>query len=142
MTEILEGGCICGATRYKTRGRPERTTVCHCTYCQRLTGSAFGIWTVFMRDKVELVGEAPTPYEHRSDESGRRINSMFCARCGTTIGSTLERSPDIFAIASGTFDDRSWIAVDRHIWMRSAQPWVSIPENGARFEKQYISHPS
>jgi hypothetical protein len=58
MHETNAGGCLCGAVRYRTTGRPERTTACHCTFCQRLTGSAFGIWVTFRIDNVAFDGDA------------------------------------------------------------------------------------
>ena len=82
-------------------------------------------------------GELGT-YEHRSDESGRWIRMEFCPRCGTSIGATFERSPELRSQLAGTFDDPSWIDISRHIWTRSAQHWVPIPEGPPRFEKQAL----
>jgi hypothetical protein len=51
MVDIHEGGCACGAVRYRVKGSPERASVCHCTFCQRRTGSAFGI-SVYFHDET------------------------------------------------------------------------------------------
>jgi hypothetical protein len=142
MHETNAGGCLCGAVRYRTTGRPERTTACHCTFCQRLTGSAFGIWVTFRIDNVAFDGDARQAYEHRSDESGRWIRAEFCARCGTTLGSTLEKGSGLYAIVGGTYDDTSWLSPEKHIWTRSAQPWVVIPADVPRFEKQAVASSS
>lgn len=129
-----EGGCVCGAVRYQAHGDPARTVVCHCKFCQRCTGSAFALWPTFSHEKVNLTGRL-SAYEHRSDESGRWIRLNFCPRCGTTVTSTFEKGPGEIALPGGTFDDTAWIAVDRHVWTRSAQHWVSIPADVASFEK-------
>ena len=71
MTQVHEGGCLCGAVRYKVTGDPLRSHVCHCTFCQRRTGSAAGLVAVFEGKNVEIQGGPLTTYEHRSDESGR-----------------------------------------------------------------------
>jgi hypothetical protein len=139
MPTVNEGGCLCGAIRFRAHGEAERVSACHCTFCQRLTGSGFGVWVVFRKDKVEDLGAAPSAYQHRSDESGRWIKTEFCPRCGTTIGATLERSPDVRCLMAGSFDDRGWIRVTRHIWTRSAQPWAQIPVGAPSFEKQYVA---
>jgi hypothetical protein len=138
MSETKTGGCLCGAVSYRAIGQPERTSVCHCSFCQRLTGSAFALWLDFRKENVEIAGRPLLTYEHRSDESGRWIKLEFCPRCGTTVGCTFERGPELYAIAGGTFDDPSWIRVDRHIWTRSAQDWVVIPPDAEQFEKQAV----
>jgi len=135
MSDIHEGGCLCGAIRYRTIGEPIAATVCHCTFCQRRTGSAFSSPVLFRMEQVEFSGGALTTYEHRSDESGRWLRMEFCPRCGTTLTWTAERRPGTRGIAGGTFDNPRWFKVVRHIWTRSALPWISIPEEVERFEK-------
>lgn len=120
--------------RYRAQGEPARTVVCHCMFCQRCTGSAFAIWPTFSQPDVEVRGDL-CGYEHRSDESGRWIRLNFCPRCGTTLASTFEKGPNEIAILGGTFDDTSWIRVDRQVWTRSRQHWFALPEGIRAFEK-------
>ena len=138
MPEIHEGGCVCGAVRYTTRGDPMRVTVCHCTWCQRRTGSAFAVESLFNEAQVEISGEL-NQFRSTSDESGRWLERDFCPRCGTNIGFTFERLPDARMIDSGTFDDPSWVSPNRHefryIFLRSAQSWSQVPEGAQKFEK-------
>jgi hypothetical protein len=138
MAQIHEGGCLCGAVRYKVEGEPLRAHVCHCTYCQRRTGSAFAMVGVFDEKHVSMSGLPVSSYEYRSDESGRRLWFQFCPRCGTTVGFRIERAPTAYAISVGTFDDPEWLDINRHIWTRSAQDWVTIPEGTERFEKHFV----
>ena len=56
MAGAHEGGCLCGAVRYQATGQPMRATVCHCTFCQRITGSAFGVWVTYRKEQVALSG--------------------------------------------------------------------------------------
>jgi hypothetical protein len=128
MSEFHEGGCLCGAVRYRTTEQPVRTTVCHCTFCQRRTGSAFAVIVYFNEKDVEFTAGNPTRFEHRSDESGRWLRIEFCPRCGTTVAHTAEVFPGVRAIAGGTFDERAWFRIERHAWTRSACPWVVLPE--------------
>lgn len=131
---VREGGCLCNAVRYRAQGQPARTVVCHCRFCQRCTGSAFAVWPTFSQEAVEIEG-ALSAYEHRSDESGRWIRLYFCARCGTTLTSTFQKIPHEIAILAGTFDETSWISVDRHVWTRSKQHWVPLPPDASCFER-------
>lgn len=137
MSQTHEGGCLCGAVRYRATGQPVRATVCHCTFCQRISGSAFGVWVTYRKEDVTITGEFKT-HEHRSDESGRWIKMEFCPRCGTNIGATFERSSELRSQLAGTFDDTSWINISRHIWTRSAWPWVPIPKELPHFDKQAV----
>jgi hypothetical protein len=133
--ENHEGGCLCGAVRYRVHGEPARSSVCHCTYCQKRTGSAFGIGAYFRAEQVELTRGRLTAYEHRSDESGRWLRNEFCPVCGVIVTWTAEALPGLRAIAGGTFDDPTWIRPDRHGWTRSAHPWVAMPPGAQVFEK-------
>jgi hypothetical protein len=80
MTGIHEGGCLCGDVRYRTLAEPVRVTICHCTFCQKLTGSAFLVEPIFRREDVALFGKAPKSYDHRSDVSQKRVTLNFCWR--------------------------------------------------------------
>jgi len=128
---VHEGGCLCGAVRYRTTALPLRVTICHCTFCQRFTGSAYLVEPIFKRSDVALSGAAPRTYEHRSDGSGKRVTLNFCGTCGTTLYLDLERFPDILGLCGGTFDDPSWFdrgqGIGRHIFTRSAQDGVVLP---------------
>jgi len=135
MSEVHEGGCVCGAIRYRVKGNPLRAYVCHCTYCQRRTGSAFAIDVSISEENVELTGDGLTTYEHRSNESNRWLRSHFCNRCGTTVMLTLERGPGVRTIMVGTLDDPNCVTIERHMWTRSAQHWMVFPQNVDRFEK-------
>ena len=84
--------------------------------------------------KVDISGSVRT-YEHRSDESGRWIRLNFCPRCGTTLTSTFEKGPAELAVLGGTFDDTSWIRVDRQVWTRSRQHWFPLPGGIRAFDK-------
>jgi hypothetical protein len=143
MSTQHEGGCVCGAVRYITQDEPLRVTVCHCTWCQRRTGSAFSVEAIFNRDQVELKGGPLNKYRHISDESGRWLDLEFCPTCGTNIGFTFEWRPGLRVIDAGTFDDPSWIRADRHqfryIFMRSAQTWSNVPDGAERYEKHFLT---
>ena len=63
MTDIHEGGCVCGDVRYRIIGAPILATVCHCKFCQKRTGSAFSQSVVFEVEQVEFSGGPRTTYE-------------------------------------------------------------------------------
>jgi hypothetical protein len=126
MTDLHEGGCLCGDVRYRVRGLPLEAIVCHCNFCQRRTGGAFSIELFFPTENVEFVGAVPKTFEHRN-ESGRWLRLKFCGQCGTTVGMTAERRPIQQALMGGTFDDHSWFTINRHIQAKEKVGCVSIP---------------
>jgi hypothetical protein len=127
MSQVHEGGCLCRRVRYRTSIRPLRTLVCHCTFCQKMTGSASYAESMFPIDAVQFDGDTMHRYDHRSDGSGKHVHLHFCATCGTTVTLTFERWPQYRAISRGTFDDPNWVSVDANIWTRSAQSGVALP---------------
>jgi hypothetical protein len=139
MSEAIhQGGCLCGSVRYRTIGAPERTTICHCTFCQRLTGSAFLIEPVFATTNVEVSRGAVRTYHHRSRAHGRMLTVNFCPECGTHLSLLFERFPGYQGVCGGTFDDPQWFKPDRHIFTETALPWMIFPAGVACFERHAI----
>ena len=141
MSDIREGGCACGAVRYRVKSAPLRATVCRCTFCQHRTGSAFEVGVYFKPEDAELLSGTLKIYEHRSDETGRWIRSELCVNCGTSVTWTVEAMPDARAIAGGTFNDLHWFKIARHSWTRSAHRWVTLPPDVPAFEKSALPTP-
>ena len=141
MPEQHEGGCVCGAVRYRVDGDPARVTICHCTWCQRRTGTAFGVEAVFRPEAVAFTTDPPRRYRHISDTSGRWLDQEFCQNCGTNIGLILEAVPDVRSVAAGTFDDPSWIDRRKHhfryVYLRSAQDWSDPPSGVELYELHF-----
>ena len=136
------GGCACGAVRYVVHGEPSLAQVCHCTFCQRRLASAFAVIAAFPEHAVEILQGELVECEYHSDESQRWLRMRFCPKCGTTISHVAEIRPGYRSIAGGTFDDPSWFKVDRHIWVQSKLPWVTIPEGVAQFQKGFVPGPT
>jgi len=140
MTPVLEGGCLCGKIRFRATQAPLRTLVCHCTFCQRMTGSSFYAESLFPIEAVEFTCGQSRQYEHVSDESGKKVYVEFCADCGTTLGLTFERWPELRAISRGCYDHPNAVDVTANIWAASAQTGVAFPSGidcyaGARARK-------
>lgn len=136
-----EGGCVCGAVRFGATGEALRVTICHCNWCQRRTGSAFGIEVVYREDQVAVSGDTVSTYRHVSDESGRWLDVAFCGRCGSNLGFTLEAAPGIRTIPAGAFDDPSQFSPERqefrHVYTRSRRDWSDLSDNVAVYEQHF-----
>ena len=131
MDVVHEGGCLCGGVRYKTTAEPQRVTICHCTFCQRFTGTAFLVEPIFRTINVLFSGETLGIYHHESDRSNKRVTLNFCRICSTTLSLDFEQFPGILGLCGGTFDDPNWFdrtqGKCRHIFTRSAQKGVLLP---------------
>ncbi len=137
MAGELTGGCQCGGIRYEVTGAPEQISVCHCTDCQRQSGSAFGMTMVVREDDFHITkGEVKT-YASESD-AGRDKLGAFCPDCGTRIYHKPEWRKGRVSVKAGTLDDTSTLKPDKHIWTASKQPWVTIPEDVDAYEKNSI----
>ncbi len=135
-----EGGCVCGNVRFVAAGEPLRVTICHCAWCQRRTGTAFGTEVVFESGQVTVSGEVAR-YRHVSDQSGRWLDIEFCPRCGTNLGFTLEAAPGLRTLPAGAFDDPSWIAAERqpfrHVFVRSRRAWSDLSPLVETYEQHF-----
>ena len=135
MSAVLEGGCLCGKVRFQAHQAPLRTLVCHCTFCQRMTGSAFYAESLFPIDALAFNDGEIRKYEHTSNGSGKKVYVEFCPSCGTALGLTFERWPELRAISRGCYDNPNAVAVTSHIWTRSAQTGVALPSGTDCFQK-------
>ncbi|HET9322318.1 MAG TPA: GFA family protein [Gaiellaceae bacterium] len=137
MSDPREGGCACGAVRYRLTSEPLFTHCCHCLNCQRQTGSAFVINLLIEADRVELLAGDPQPVDvPRDDGSTQRI--FRCPTCQVAVYSQYGR-PEVLFVRGGTLDDPSSIAPDVHIYTRSKLSWIRLPDAVPAFEVYYDS---
>ena len=137
MSVVREGGCACGAVRYRIASEPMFTHCCHCLNCQRQTGSAFVINLLIEADRVELLAGAPEPVDvPRDDGSTQRI--FRCPTCQVAVYSNYGYAKVLF-VRGGTLDDPSSIEPDVHIYTRSKLPWIALPDSAPPFEGYYDS---
>lgn len=136
MNLPLSGGCQCGHVRYEVRAEPLTVYVCHCTECQRQSGSAFAMSMIVPRPALIFVAGTLARWS-RTTERGNVLDGGFCAACGTRLVHYPSVNEQVAVLKPGTLDDTRWLSPVGHIWVRSAQDWVSIPSDSLIFE----SHP-
>jgi hypothetical protein len=138
MAEEFEGGCACGAVRYRMRSAPMFVHCCHCKDCQRQTGSAFVINALIEAGRVDVMSGEVRPSPMPTD-SGRPHNTFRCTACGTALWSEYGGLTALRFVRAGTLDDPSRIQPDVHIYTRSKLPWVALPAGVPAFEAYYDS---
>jgi hypothetical protein len=129
------GGCLCGAIRYRLTAEPLTLYACHCTDCQRQSGASFNLSMLVQRPALELLRGEPARYGVDL-AGGRRWEGLFCHACSVRLWSEPPKVPQVSTLRPGTLDDTSWLRPVGHIWTRSAQPWVRIPEDTLNYEAQ------
>jgi hypothetical protein len=131
----LTGGCQCGQLCYEVTAAPLAVYACHCTECQRQTGSAFGMSMPAPRDAVRITAGEPKRWD-RIAGSGSVVTAVFCPDCGTRIFHEVGDRPDVAIVKPGTLDDTGWLDPVAHFWTRSAQPWTELVHEGLVYERQ------
>ncbi len=134
MTFPRQGGCQCGAIRFTVDSPPAVVFACHCTACQRRSGSAFTV-SMVVRDRDFRLTHGTLKPQTRTGDSGAQLTHWFCAECGTPIlGVQRGTAPDIHqTVRLGTLDDVSGLRPTVHVWTRSAQDWITVPEGPLSF---------
>ncbi len=122
----LHGGCTCRALRYRMLSTPLFVHCCHCTWCQRETGTAFALNAMIEADRVTLLqGELDTVQTPSNSGKGRKI--ARCASCRIAVWSNYAGAGDaIRFVRVGTLDEPYRLAPDIHIYTASKQPWVVL----------------
>ena len=132
---MLEGGCSCGAVRYRLTSDPLFVHCCHCLNCQRQTGSAFAINVLIEADRVELTAGEPRLVEVLRDDGSTQ--AVFrCPVCQVALYSHYSY-PVVAFVRAGTLDEPASVAPDVHIFTRSKQPWVALPEGVPAYDVYY-----
>ena len=136
MPISLSGRCSCGAVKYRLNSPPMFVHCCHCRDCQRQTGSAFVLNALIEADRVELLSGETQPFPQPTD-SGRPHIIHRCPSCGTAMWSIYGGRDKVRFVRIGTLDEPSALRPDVHIFTRSKQPWVILPEGVPAFEVYY-----
>lgn len=123
MNEEVKGSCLCGAIRYTCDSDPLFTAVCHCTTCQKSTGTAFSVVVGVKKSSLKITGETLKTYEATGD-SGHPTYRHFCSRCGSTLYAEMGLRPGLACIKAGTLDNPSSLKPQMHVYWRDHQPWI------------------
>lgn len=132
----VTGSCHCGQITYEAEVDPETVRVCHCTDCQKLTGTVFRAGISSLSGTFKLKSGTPKTYV-KTAESGNRRAHAFCPDCGTPVYSTsVEPRPSVYGLRVGGLDQRTQFGPPaRQIWCRSALSWSTDLRGTERSER-------
>jgi hypothetical protein len=131
----IDGRCHCGTITYEAEVDPAGVTVCHCTDCQTLSGSAFR--TVVPAAKADFTLRTGHPKIYvKTAESGAKRAQAFCPDCGTPIYSAAAGDAPMLFIRVGTSRQRAQLPPKSQVWFRSALDWVTDLSSVPRSARQ------
>ena len=122
----MEAKCQCGQLSVTLPGPSPAVVACHCSYCQRRSGSPFGVLAYYPSEMLKIAGQA-THFE-RPTASGGTFETFFCPTCGSTVYARAGKHPSMLGVAVGTFGDPQYPAPVRSVWEEGKHDWVVIPE--------------
>ena len=131
MFEPLEGGCLCGAVRYRLTKAPLDSGYCHCRMCQRSSGAPLQASAEFPTDGFSFTKGAAKAY--RSSPGFLR---HFCADCGSQLTFRAADEPTYVSVNLPTLDKPEALSPRTHIWTESRLPWFEVKDNLPRYERE------
>jgi hypothetical protein len=139
MPEVrpYEGGCLCGAVRYRAEVAPVRGVICHCPMCRRHSGAPALAFVHFPVSAFSWIRGEPRVYP--SSEFARR---GFCADCGSTLFMQEDVLADRMLIAVGSLDEPERARIDDHVWTKDQLSWFRIDDALPRFDSNSSQVPT
>jgi hypothetical protein len=131
----VEGGCQCGAVRYRVKAAPMGVYACYCKDCQRFSGTTHTLSMVMKVGDVELIRGKLIGFDKAAD-SGRTVRMLGCGACGTKIWNEPLSATHLVIVKPGTLDDASWARPVGSIWTDRTLPWVEIDRSHPHFAGQ------
>ena len=125
MTELpLTGGCLCGAVRYEVGIEPVVAGYCHCTRCQRRTGSAAAVSATLVPGSLDITSGEELLASWDPPDGWKKV---FCSACGGALWAT---NGEVHAVRMGTFDGDPGVRPSYHQFTAYAAVWEPIPDDG------------
>jgi hypothetical protein len=118
----VHGECHCGSIAYEAEVDPAHVTICHCSDCQRLTGTAYRVSVPTRISDFTLLRGSPATYV-KTAESGAKRAQAFCPQCGSPLYSHAMSDPVTYGLRVGCLDERHALPPRQRIWCGSALGW-------------------
>jgi hypothetical protein len=127
---MVEGGCLCGAIRYRSTSAPERVVHCHCSMCRRMSGAAFLTVVGFAKD--DFCWSKGEPRFYRSSDQAQR---GFCPDCGSTLSYHLRTEDWRVFVTVGTLDRPNDVRPEEHCFYDYKLSWLSVDDGLPRLAR-------
>ncbi len=133
----FEGGCLCGAVRYRATAAPLRGVICHCSMCRKHSGAPILAFVHFPKDSFRWLTTEPARYR-----SSRFAQRGFCPGCGSTVSMHEDVLADRVQVTVGSLDDPGAVKMDDHVWSQETIPWFEVKDELPRFRQSSTAVPT
>jgi hypothetical protein len=123
----LTGGCLCGAVRFEIHAPPVSASWCHCTRCQRRTGTAASVQARIEPGSLRLLSGEDALREFKPEDGWAKV---FCGECGSQLWSRSPDDPPVMSVRFGAFDADPGVRPSFRQFVAYAAPWEPIPDDG------------
>lgn len=127
--QVFEGGCLCGAVRYRATGTPYHLTHCHCADCRKASGAPFVSWASFRTQDFTITHGQPTRLLWES-----RVRT-FCNQCGTALTFQASENAEEIDVTICSLDLPGRLAPRDHIWIEDRMPWLKFADGLICFQR-------
>jgi hypothetical protein len=132
MTEpnAHEGGCLCGAIRYRATAAPTALVLCHCSTCRKASGAPALAWAIFPAASFAFTRGSPATFS-----SSPGVERGFCGRCGTSLTYASANHPEVADVTAATLDNPDAFAPAKEIWLEEKIGWSAVDHARARYPR-------
>ncbi len=134
---VHEGGCLCGAIRYRSTAAPVRGVICHCSMCRKHSGAPVLAFVHFPLESFRWLEGEPARYQ-----SSKLAQRGFCPACGSTISMHEEVLDDRVQVTVGSLDEPERVKMNDHVWTQEQIPWFQVNDALPRFDRSSTAVPS
>lgn len=138
----FSGHCLCGNIQYEADTDIRSTSVCHCTDCQRQTGTTNSLVIEVEEKALTVTGDSLKTFITVGTDHGTNTHRSFCGNCGSPIVSRIDAFPGTVFVKAGTLNDTTWLNPTEELWCRSAQAWVQPIPGAKRYERDIPTEPA
>jgi hypothetical protein len=128
MARSIEGGCLCGAIRYRATIEPGVGTLCHCRSCRLASGAPSVAWSVFPADAFAFTRGTPVEFE-----STTGVLRSFCGACGTPLTYRRGIASKTVDVTTATLDNADAFAPTKEIWVAEKLSWERLNDDMLHF---------
>jgi len=115
---MADGGCLCGAVRYRFSGTPSSSVNCHCRSCRRASGAPVVAWITVRCSELSVLCGSPAVFH-----SSPGVTRQFCNRCGTALTYQSGRHPEKIDITTASLDDPEAYPATAEVWLEHRLSW-------------------
>ncbi len=126
---MRQGGCLCGAVRYRVEGEPLSSAVCHCRTCRKAASAPALPFATFPVTAVAFTQGEPTEFR-----SSSAVTRGFCGQCGSPLTYRNDAKPSSIDVMTCSLDDPEAFAPGYHVWVSHKLTWERLADGLPAYE--------